>query len=104
MTSVNVPEGWVTKYRASLASASEMGVCSCHRLSDVSNVRLLHEEASGQCNAKVCHPLHTWLGKTHSGLLLETMYHWDHSVQMKRNSHKDVNVFYLSFEKEFLRL
>lgn len=39
VTSVNVPEGWVTKYRASLALASEMGVCSCHHLSDVSNVR-----------------------------------------------------------------
>lgn len=51
----------VAKYRA---SASERRVCFCRRLSDVSNVMLLHERASDQCNAKVRHPLHVLLRET----------------------------------------
>lgn len=40
----------------------------------------------------------------HSGMLSEIKYHWDHSVQMKGNSHKDTNVFYLSLCKGVFEL
>lgn len=37
-----------------------------------------------------------------SGLLSETKYHCDHSVQMKGNSYKEVDVFCFSLQRGFL--
>lgn len=98
VASLDVPGGEVAKHGArvlepaSLTSASEMAVSFCHPLSDVSYVRLMHEEAGGQRNTKFCHSLQVWLGKTFRDAFRH-QYHWHRSVWMKRNSLKEINEF-----------
>lgn len=98
VASPDVPGGEVAKHGArvlepaSLTSASEMAVSFCHPLSDVSYVRLMHEEAGGQRNTKFCHSLQVWLGKTFRDAFRH-QYHWHRSVWMKRNSLKEINEF-----------
>ena len=71
-------------------------------LLDVSNVRLMHEEASCQHNPKVCHPLQVWLGRTLRAAFGDRVSLISFCPDERKFSLKKLLCFSLTSKNEFL--